>query len=118
MPNTNTPMRYTRTVKSTVPIRSRPTPARTICGTVTWPLVNTIAFGPVADGNMKLHTDAANVDGTISNNGSRCNAWAVAASTGIMRVVVAVLLANSVTQAVSRVTRKMTSTGDNWPSDD
>ena len=83
-------------------------PARTICGTVTWPLAKTMALGPVADGSIKLQTDAANVAGIISSNGSIFMAWAVAARTGIMRVVVAVLLANSVTQVVSNVTARIT----------
>ena len=50
------------------PIRLRTKPARDICGIVTQPLPNTIAFGGVATGNMNAN-DAESVAGNMSISG-------------------------------------------------
>ena len=67
-----------RTAEVTIPapIKLRTKPARDICGTLTQPLPNTMAFGGVATGNMKAN-EAASVAGSIKNKG--CTVAAIAA---------------------------------------
>ena len=73
-----------------------------------------MAFGAVAVGSIKAK-EAAKVAGIMSNSGSTSKPVAVAASTGMTRVVVAVLLVNSVSQTMRAQTEKMATKGGNIP---
>ena len=71
-----------------MPIKFNPTPTFAICGIVTQPEPNIIAFGGVATGSIKAQ-DADMVAGIISKNGCMPIASAVAAKIGIKIVEVA-----------------------------
>ena len=82
-------------VTTTTPIRFSASPARAIWRIVSRWLLNTMALGGVATGNMNAKL-ALMVAGTMINAGSICAVSAAAARIGSKSVAVAVLLVTSV----------------------
>ena len=85
------------------------TPARAICGMVTWPEPKTMALGGVAGGSMNAQL-AANAAGMQSRSGFSPMAMAATASSGNRVAVVAVLDVTSVRNTTTVTTARSKST--------
>src|SRR5690606_31386088 len=107
---------------SAAPATSSSAPDSTIRGSAMRPVAQAIALGPVPAGSMKPQL-AAIAAGSASRSGSAPSATVRLATTGMMPLAVATLLANSVIRITSATTATATihsgsaeSGNSDWPS--
>ena len=91
----NAAISHTIPTISGTPARSSSKPALSIRGSAMWPVAQAIALGPVPDGSMKPQL-AAQAAGRASRIGSMPVAAMIPATTGMIPLAAATLVANSV----------------------
>jgi hypothetical protein len=99
--STNVPIIKNKIVVIIAPIKTIANPAFTISPIFIFPVLNTIAFGGVATGNIKAK-EAETVAGNIRSNGFIFRATAREASIGSIVLVIAVLDVNSVRKTITK----------------